>query len=664
MGVTPNRFEIGPMTNFGRGTRRSIAMPLIMRDQWAKLLEPVDVHYSEHLGAMILRPDPALRDMAVADWICSPSNIIEVCRPENTGADHLCSLVAQANYATSITSRYSLTSSPCITLSLDRLDTPLGFERAQRFTLAFAQDYTLTWGGDSDPVLTKAGGTVEVARLHVQEGATGDYYQGGHQRIEILNVLGKLFVIGLGETWIIPDIGDLPAAQVQFICNGGAWAANITQQKFARTGTFKTKSIEHFETFPDGDMIPQVYPAPQGGTTVTVSVVPGSTGTQKQYQFELKGTGFGTPVLSLGGGYFLPEYDEPTDTWTDISAYKVSARESKPAGMTSDTCDLTLSLLYRHEGLTLIERLGVLQGQYAFRYYSGPVGSAGELRMTGLLKIRTPINGQGAPEVTITAVSRWAQLAERKLLFPPCMANKEITDAISLTGQWCSFRPADIVTTGVTGRLEAPERDGMDNPPWLAPNGTPGADWLGEIARASGNKIIIDEQGRIIAKPSLDVQTGLALTTQPGTPYSISMSAVENETDLTDVENHIIVEGRTPDGDPIYAGWVDEDAMWDNTSPRYIGYTITRYITDANLTTPRAVNEALAAAIKERSIPQSVNITSDHPESALCLLWPNNIITVYDAVTGTDSQYRVISVDTDLGKARNIPTIRAEIIDA
>jgi hypothetical protein len=657
--MTKNRYYIGPVDNFGYMTRYPFAMTDIVNDRWQQYEAPVNVHYAEHLKAMILRPDPALRNLALSGHSFHTSNVWEVCRPRDTGADHLYMSRATANYANSCTSAYLLPATPSLTLSLVRADAPEGMLRsAQRWSFGFGGGYSLTFGGNSAPLLQH--GSLDVATLQVQDSDRQGYDNDNHMRIEIHNLLGRLYIIGLSrEPWIIPDVGDIPAASWSIVGNGGVYAVNVSRYIFATSGTFETPWIEHFSDYSAVTPTYRALPAAQAGTTATVSIA-ATSGSRRKYRVTLTGPGTTTPVLQLFSAVYLPTYHTPSPTWTEITPWVMDASESKPQELTTSTVDMTLSLHKVENGQTLQEAVGDLNGQYAFYHTTGTREGAESLRFTGIVKVRSAQNAK-AETISLKAVDRFVMLSERKLLFAPCVAGLPIATALSWYAQWAGFRTADIVVN-IPGTLEV-DADGYHQPPYLPANGVSAAEMIESIRKAGSFNLACDENGVLLAWATDDTTEYGPFTTAPDTAGSVALSEVEYTADLSDVPNTIMVEGRAPDGSPLYAIGFDEEAIITPGTDNFSGYPVVEYIVNADLTTPEAVNAACSAAFRERKPARKVKITSGHPDSLLCYLWPRNYIRVYDERTGMGERlFKITGVSTDFGKTRNLTTIDAEEI--
>jgi hypothetical protein len=290
--ATTNRYYLAPSTVFGSLATRPHAVTEIIPDRY-KANDPAagytlsdGCHYAEHLKAIILKPDPTLRDMALAD--ATITGDVGLCLPPKTGANHYFAYNASAGHATQIASGWMLPATPSIICSFIRAAQPRGTDpSAQKWTLYFGGPYALEFGGYQNPRLLN--GETELAVYQIQNEEREAYYTKPIFRIEIHNFNGQLHIIGFGkEPWIVRGVGDLPAATWAFTGTQGVYAVNVSPYTFATSGYFETPWIEHFDTYADDGFAPGVLPVVQTGTTLTFSVVE-SSGTKKRYRGTLTG---------------------------------------------------------------------------------------------------------------------------------------------------------------------------------------------------------------------------------------------------------------------------------------------------------------------------------------------------------------------------------------
>lgn len=650
-------YEIGPMSNFGAQTSPGQAATHIVGDQQARFGNQTNVTYIPFLKGMVLAPDMALRDMALANHTCTPSGHWEVCTPPNTGADHLVNLYAQVVTST-VTSLYKLTRTPCLFLSIVRADcegiTSFSNEQ-QRFVFTFGGGYVLTFGGNAIPILSKSG--VEVSRWPAVNFEQDGYANSSSLTIGVYNLLGKLFIVGLGgETWTVDEIGDLPAATWSISGNGGAWAVNVTQRRFATSGYFDTPSTRFYLDHTGHTLSSLSAPATQTGCTVAITDG-GGTGTTRKQRVTLTGPGYTTPVVQLAQGYYAPVYDAPIDVWTDVTGWvvKKSPTITFNQDAQSDQAVITFDLEAEYQGQTLYTALGLVRGQYAFR-----VKMDGVPIFTGILKIRAAINGKRG-ELRVTAYSRLIQLKDAKLIFAPCGAGMAVADAVRMWAVHAGIRPEDVITTGLSGTLDAPT-DGYDQPPWLPANGEDCLGWIDQLAQAKSFRIRTNAAGQLVAEPHYYVDNGLVFTTDAGAANSVSLSEVELTDDLSGIENVVMVEGRDKNGAPIYAWVWDEESLHTPGTSRYVGYMATRVAVNANLCTQDACNEAaISEYLHGRATGASTTrITSEHPASVLCIVRPHEVITVSDAISGMGNrEFRVLNVSVQDQDIRNMTSVDA-----
>lgn len=646
----------GPLSNLGLMTRPDFALFDDIATRWqtsdpaVRYTNVTGLTYSARFGGLILQPNTTLRNLPSAQVSCLLGAWRD-CTPPELGVTCPLAYDASAN-ATPLDSQGMpvlttqlrgglLAANPHLILSLVRTEAPPEGQPAesQRWQLRLG-DYTLTWGRFAAPVLACRG--VEIARLLIETRDREAFAFATHQRWEIDCLRGQLHLActGFHGDWVVAT-GDLPAAAWEFAANGGKYAVNVTPVTFATSGSLITPWTEEYVAYPNSDVVIGLFPADSSGQ---VSVTPYAVnGTRKRYRVTLTGSGAGTPLLQAYEVRYEPQFAARTSTWTDATPWLVTGSEQLGEELAARSSEF----VFRRDA-AFQAAIGSLVGHHAVRYTAGYDDGAGhtmqQQRMTGLLR-RSRDDGL---HLTATLYDRWTQLADVKLLFPPCLLGLTRGTALMLLATRGGIPPDLIVVhDDVVGMVGDPVREIAELPAWMPRRGVSVADALRRVLDTFGIRGEFRPDGTLHFFTTESSAPVAAFSSDEGAEaqYALGTDAfcgVTVESDLTGVVNTLVAVGLSTAGTPLLVMQSDADSITNPASARYLGYPATAYRETPDLTTLPQVTEFVARTMKALpgGLPQ-VTLTS-RQGYALCHLFPRRYIQVTDPLLGDARVCRVL----------------------
>ena len=544
MGIAQVRYvvNIGPMANYGH-TQHAAFSTMLSSELSRQSYEYTNCVYDENNKGIVLTPNyytPAgvLVDM-VADSTPLPAHFIvdpatgfwSTCQAKKWAGVHLVMetcldpVGGSPAITTTATSVIALSSAPDIYFSLLRPSNWAGIGTSYReyffvsfgmldpednstgFQLELSGGGNPTLYGPSDPTL---GEQPLLSIYDMDESERKDMWSGVDSTWAISNYNGDLFIRStfLRKTWIIRQIGDIPAGYMQFGAWGGPYAFNLTQTVYATDGNFITDWIDEGDAgeislglpYPltDGYTISTVpgingstktiTTMPQGETSVTVTIElydeqPTPLGVagdmSRRYKVSLHGDGtapsgmsFHTPIIRAISLIHRSVMDAKADqVWIDVSGYMMKGSEQLSLDPAASNAEFVFRNPYTTPAGTphgefsmMLENLTLAypeypantfyMGQMAISYdigyaYVDPPNLRYSTRLWGLVRSRTEHDALNEMNYTMRIRDRAAQLEDNDLANAPCLLRFPIDEALALLAEHAGIHPDDIQLCGV-----------------------------------------------------------------------------------------------------------------------------------------------------------------------------------------------------------------------
>ncbi len=663
MSINSNRYWLGPMTNYARLTRTPFATYQSAEAMRERMVATSNVAYDAVTKCMVLRPLPTIQPMQLSDWIVSGA--WSICQPAagSWQADYLHAHSAVGNAITSASSRATLPDAPGFAIDFVRADGPPTDQTdPQRWQINFGKFFTLEFGGRDDVVLTRAGGRT-MTRV-IEPGERREMWKDPQLRWEIQQIGHDLRIAcsGLREEWMIPDVmasftgtalGDrdfspwIPRGRVTVNGAGGGYAFSLQRYQYATSGVATSPWIETYQPRVSNEAVLDVFTLPDAWGSATISIAANS-GTRVKLQIAFTGDGDHTPAVGAWQAYWLPDYDVPTDEWTEVT----DAIEQASLSMSLDgaaTCEMTLN---DQEGAASdLLALVAAPGQMAMRAAVGYDGTAIET-LTGIVhEIAVSDDADGARAISLRASDRKKQLSDAQLIFAPCLIGLYATEAVALLARWAGLDAVDTSDVQFTATLDDPGRN-YQSPPWLPAMGSTARDMIDRICQTYGLRLdAFGADGLRLVQDTASDPVIADYSAELGASDADTLTAHEMVTDFTDARNAVMVVGRSYDGRPLFYNCVDADGVLK------MGYLATVVDQNEELCTQAAVAYACRQAFEKLGRPRRrVRLSSDC--GTLHDRLPGEIITITSTTLGLDAlPCRVLGVTINDAAGRDLLSV-------
>jgi len=560
------------------------------------------------------------------------------------------------------------------------------------FYIEFGGGYKLYFGGVSDPKIIAPDGSSIVSTYTVEQNEKKQYYFDTKMKWEFWSVCGDLYIINssLSRTWIMHEMGNLPAATIKFGCQTSCpYAVAIQKPIFNTSGYFITDEIDHLADYDGNPDAVAIYPPPPAGTSATIEVN-STNGNKKSYKITLHSdTGRDhSPYVMAWQTIYRRRFLEKTGEWIKLSDdYLKDAKESLGADAPARSITANFKDIDGHFKEYLDGLGDFSEGQMALRYATGyelhPTGSVKINRLTGIAQMRQQELKATAryQQYSITANDRYCQLNDTELTFPPNFILYPPEEAVALAAEFGGVHPDDIhidlalspvsVEAGAWwGSRGAAANPGQqlkaagfeyENTNWQ-PLGSRAGEFINNICKLFSLVAEFDPTGKFVIRLNDKSTLKESYTTEEGAANTVTIKDLTGTSDITDKPNGIVVEGRSRDGLYIYAKNIDWGSVNLNPGkPGFKGYPAIRWIRDEKLTTTEQCVDALNRAFDSLKVGGRRKIQITSPLAGLWDRFPRELIfldDIYSAYGGI--YYRILSVETDIKNMQLMTTITAE----
>ncbi|MHB0934908.1 MAG: hypothetical protein ACYC6A_00835 [Armatimonadota bacterium] len=707
---TNNRFWLWPMTMLGTQTRQPVADYRVMtRDRWRdEVINDTGVHYAEYLKGIILTPDETFEDNIVEMYQNLTGSWNDVYVPQYE-TRFLHAYDATPTALNSCETRWKLVENPCWTLRLWRKAKP----SAQTARLSWritAMGCNLVIGGLADPALTLPSGVTKTRSLSLSEQEKYFFDEVLTWRFHALQNDLIITCSAFEESWILREVGNLPAGTVGITSYGGAYALHAQRIRFATSG-YWDEWADHPIMPPAAGLVSARYPVPPAKTTAATTIEE-SEAQRRRYRTALTGDGYHTPLVQAWDYYYRPAFaadrsgttDEVTE-WTRTRNGEMMAR----LHFTDDPTGNTLEVEFLNEsinpsGYNFREYLdnwdpsgnrGIKTGQCAIYCLPGYVGDdgldypgAGHVFLLPMRELAAAIRDAGSYRVSCR--DRLTQ-TQGEIWWAPCLLGWPPEEAIAVVLECMGIDPRDIVIhpgratnskepgTGNTGDwwgarvdtepleqyLADPQKN-YDNPTWLPKNGSNGWDIIRRILELFGLRCEFwaDLKCHIYHRDRTLTATAATYRHLPGSPTGTDLNALSRvrlARNIADAPNIVYVQGTDYDGKPLHAVRGNMADIYEPGGDRYLGVPQVRSVTDDNLATQEACNGAVARLFKDRPGARTLEIAA--PFAGYDRRPPERLAVLASEPALNGEIFRAVDVDVQLGMRSNPTTIRAEEVE-
>ena len=517
------------------------------------------------------------------------------------------------------------------------------------WTFCWGAGWTLTWSRENNPLVTGPDGFNYPCKA--RDVNAREYQRSAEMSWAFWYQDGDLHLTGsaLRTAWVIPNIGVIPDAPCTFAASGGGFAMACAPFSFQGSGSILTAFIDTGQALTlETPFTYRSYGTVPAGCTAAVTLAQVS-GTTAQFLLTLTGDGSNTPLIGKFEVILLPTFDEPAQQWTDISAWPISGMMSLYKTFSANIC--VLDIVYREviDGQNLITLLGGLTGEWAvaidIAYLMMDSASSALAaptwfrRFSGFTARREETGGASddnshPAKLRLTIVNRYMQF-QGALGRCPCLQGYRVDQALQLIALFGGVKPEDIVIPAAIPSVLSDPGKRYDQSIWQPQPGDSADTWIQQICKRFPNvraEFGMDGKFYIFQSTYSAQSPVVTLSTEPGIDPLYALDVVTSLSDSNGMCNMVTVEGRTPEGNPLYATVSDSNSITNPLADNYVGRVIQRWVKDDSLTEQTDVDNAAQAEFnRRRSGHRLIELTRQ--QWAGWLLVPGTLITVRDFTT-------------------------------